>query len=140
MRKARSCMREPESNHASWVEKAEHDLLVIRNNLAADEVPWDMVCFHAQQAAEKLLKAFLVRGGRLPPRTHDLVALLGDCVDLQAGLESLQDDCGLLTIYAVEPRYPDDFREPEETEAGRAYEAALRIRSAILERLSARDE
>ena len=133
-------MKKPESNHTSWVEKAEHDLLVIRNNLAADEVPWDMVCFHAQQAAEKLLKGFLVQGGRLPPRTHDLVALLGECVELQAGLEPLEDDCKLLTIYAVEPRYPDDFREPEETEARHAYEASLRIRSAILKRLSAQDK
>lgn len=36
-----------------WVEKAEHDLLNIDNNLAASHVPWDTVCFHAQQAAEK---------------------------------------------------------------------------------------
>jgi HEPN domain-containing protein len=35
-----------------WVEKAEHDLLNIDNNLTASKVPWDTVCFHAQQGAE----------------------------------------------------------------------------------------
>ncbi len=64
------------TNYAAWIEKAEHDLLSIRNNLAADQVPWDVVCFHAQQAAEKLLKGFLVHGGRSARKTHDLVSFL----------------------------------------------------------------
>lgn len=56
-------MSVPESNFAAWGRKAEHDLLNIQNNLAASNVPWDTVCFHAQQAAEKLLKAFLIHHG-----------------------------------------------------------------------------
>jgi HEPN domain len=47
-----------ESNYASWFAKAEHDLLNIQNNLAAVQIPWDTVCFHAQQAAEKCLEGF----------------------------------------------------------------------------------
>lgn len=39
-----------------WFHKAENDLQNIRNNLAAKEVPMDTVCFHAQQAIEKVLK------------------------------------------------------------------------------------
>ena len=30
----------------SWVDKAEHDLLNIENNLVAKEIPWDTVGFH----------------------------------------------------------------------------------------------
>ena len=37
-------MKGREADYAAWVEKAEHDLLSIRNNLAADQVPWDVVC------------------------------------------------------------------------------------------------
>jgi HEPN domain-containing protein len=37
----------------AWVSKAENDLLNVRNNLQAEQVPWDTVCFHCQQAAEK---------------------------------------------------------------------------------------
>ncbi len=36
------------------IAKAENDLLNIRNNLSAEQVPWDTVCFHAQQAAERV--------------------------------------------------------------------------------------
>ena len=64
-----------ESNYASRLAKAEHDLLNIQNNLSAEQIPWDTVCFHAQQAAEKCLKAFLIYHGRPFSRTHDLVAL-----------------------------------------------------------------
>jgi HEPN domain-containing protein len=42
-----------------WVEKAEHDLLNIENNLVAFDIPWDTVCFHAQQCAEKYFRALL---------------------------------------------------------------------------------
>jgi HEPN domain-containing protein len=41
----------------TWIAKAESDLLCIRNNLAQPEVPWDAVCFHAQQAAAQRICA-----------------------------------------------------------------------------------
>jgi hypothetical protein len=34
----------------TWVAKAESDLLNISNNLSAERVPWDTICFHAQQS------------------------------------------------------------------------------------------
>ena len=40
-----------------WLAKADNDLLNIQNNLASREIPWDTVCFHAQQCGEKALKA-----------------------------------------------------------------------------------
>ena len=68
-------MNNPESNFASWLHKADHDLLNINNNLAASEIPWDTICFHAQQIAEKVLKGFLVYHGRDLLKTHALVTL-----------------------------------------------------------------
>lgn len=53
-------MNRAESNFEAWLRKAEHDVLNIENNLVAKDIPWDTVCFHAQQVAEKVLKAFLV--------------------------------------------------------------------------------
>jgi HEPN domain-containing protein len=41
-------------------EKAEHDLLNVRNDLVATDIPTDTVCFHCHQAAEKYFKGFLV--------------------------------------------------------------------------------
>ena len=128
-------MSDPESNYAAWIEKSEDDLLCIENNLAAERVPWDAVCFHAQQAAEKLLKAFLVHRGRLPNKTHDLVALLTECTELDPDLVVLEADCKQLTVHAVAPRYPEAFYRPIEAEARRVVEAARRVRSALLARL-----
>ena len=76
----------PESNYTSWLRKAENDLLNIENNLSAKRIPWDTVCFHAQQAAEKFLKAYLVHRGVEIKRTHDLVALLSVAVEFDRSL------------------------------------------------------
>ena len=44
-----------------WVEKAEHDLRNAEHTLTLQEdCPFDTVCYHAQQCAEKYLKAFLI--------------------------------------------------------------------------------
>ena len=91
--RARCSMSGRETDYAAWIEKAKHDLLAIRNNLAADQVPWDVVCFHAQQAAEKLLKAFLVHHARVPSKTHSLVFLLKSCAKLDGGFATLEHDC-----------------------------------------------
>jgi HEPN domain-containing protein len=120
------------SNCAAWLAKAENDLLNIENNLSASRVPWDTICFHAQQAAEKLLKGFLVFRGREVTRTHDLIALLSACVQLAPTLANLQQDCQRLTYYAVASRYPDDLYEPDEKDARQMIEAVRRVRTEIL--------
>jgi|GEM_PF-7115413 len=51
-----------EGDPKAWMAKVRSDMLCIENNLAAKHVPWDAVAYHAQQAAEKALKAF--RGPR----------------------------------------------------------------------------
>ncbi len=90
-----------------------------------------MICFHAQQAAEKYLKAFLVFRGVRPDRTHDLRALLAKCVDLEAELLPLDADCRNLNDYAVDVRYPDVTDEVDEEIGRQAVTAAERICVAI---------
>lgn len=111
----------------TWITKAENDLLNVRNNLAAERVPWDTVCFHAQQGAEKILKAFLVSRGQAVRRTHDLVVLLAEAIAAGARLEELAEDCRSLTPYAVLLRYPGTGIEPSEQEARQAADVAERI-------------
>jgi HEPN domain-containing protein len=125
-------MSSPESNFSAWLRKAEHDLLNIENNLAAKEIPWDTVCFHAQQAAEKVIKAFLVSRGRGLSKTHDLVALLAQCVECDGSFIGLETDCRKLTSYGVAARYPDDLFEPSEADGRDVVAAAHRVRTKIL--------
>lgn len=108
-----------------WMTKAANDLLNADNNLNAETIPLDTVCFHCQQAAEKLLKAFLVGKGRTYPITHDLLAILENILPTNSEAERLRDDLALLTPYAVEVRYPDDFYMPSLLDAR---EAADRVK------------
>ena len=60
---------------AAWLLIAQSDLVF------ADPVPqpgllYELMCMHAQQAAEKALKAVMVRYGTEPPYTHDIRRLL----------------------------------------------------------------
>ena len=49
-------------------------------------------------------------------RTHDLVALLAQCLSVNAKLADLEEGCRRLTYYAVTSRYPDDLYEIDEEE------------------------
>lgn len=66
---------------------------------------YELLCFHAQQAAEKSLKAVLISRGISFPRTHDLKLLIEW---LPAGMSRLPllMDAVILTEYAVVYRYP----------------------------------
>jgi HEPN domain-containing protein len=107
-----------------WVAKATNDLLSADNNLNAGEIPFDVVCFHCQQAAEKLLKAFLVASGHPAPRTHDLLLLLEETLPTDPAAEELRDGLALLMPYAVEIRYPDEWCEPSAEDAREARQSA----------------
>ena len=114
----------------AWVLKAEHDLLNIENNLAARDVPWDTVGFHAQQCVEKYLKALLISRQVDPPKIHDLTelyALLPDGLLVDFNVRLLEE----LNPYSIEGRYPGVWEPVEQGEALRAVDAARTIRQAI---------
>jgi HEPN domain-containing protein len=127
------------SDPAAWVQKADHDLLNIQNNLLAVLVPWDTVCFHAQQAGEKLLKGYLVAHGMTPERTHDLVQLLSVCLTIDPALSDLETPCVMLSAYGVFPRYPDDVDDVNESDARSLVAAAEQIRGRIVPLLALPD-
>lgn len=132
-------MSDPDDPHA-WVAKAQADLLCIENNLRSRETPWELVAYHAQQAAEKMLKACLVGQKAVVPRTHDLGRLLGDCLAWPSclALAAIAADCDLLTPYGIAVRYPGDEPDVDAAEARQAVAAAKRIAAAVQEVLARR--
>ena len=110
-----------------WFAKAQNDFLAADNNLAAEKVPYDAVCFHCQQAAEKLLKGFLIANGCEYPITHNLLAILTEILEIEFSADCLYDNLALLTPYAVEVRYPDDIMILTEEAAKEARQAAQEI-------------
>ena len=114
----------------SWLAKAENDLLCIRNNLDNERIPWDAMCFHAQQAAEKMLKACLVSVGLTAPRTHDLLFLFRQCLDAGLDLHLIEMDCRFLNPFAIVARYPTG-PEPSESDGREAIRAAEQVRTVV---------
>ncbi len=124
---------QPESTHVAkqWIAKAEEDLLTAEHTLAlGEDCPAGVVCFHAQQCAEKYMKALLVYHDIEFPKTHDLVVLLN-----RLGKWSPRDvpleDAHPLNRYSVEARYPGDWEPIELQEASEAVQMTRRIRAAL---------
>lgn len=65
---------------------------------------------------------------------HDLFALLGECMTLDAAVVELRDCCRTLSPFSVDVRYPPIFADPDEDEASAATAAAQQVHDAILKR------
>ena len=118
----------------SWLKKGERDLRVAMRELAQKEPFTDIVCFHAQQAAEKYLKGYLVWLDIEPKRTHDLEDLVLLAGTKDKGILILKDMLAELTPFAVEPRYPE-FEEPSLSDTKRAIKIVQELKDYILKRV-----
>lgn len=92
---------------AAWIARAESDFATMAV-IFAGSPSLDTVAFHAHQAAEKFLKAALIRNHVAPSRTNRLADLLG------RSAPELRDDPRLIRACAVldnlwpKMRYPDE--------------------------------
>ena len=118
----------------SWRRKAEGDLLAAERLLEVQQGDYFAVAFHSQQAAEKFLKAFLVRFQILFPKTHNIEQLLQLATPSAPSLEEELVSAVILTPYGVEFRYPGEEIADLDT-ARQAPEEARRVKTAILARL-----
>lgn len=90
-----------------WIDKAEGDWYDAQRSYRARKHPnFDSACFHAQQCAEKYLKARLKEAGIPFSRTHDLAQLLKLVVSVESSWVVLQQSTDQLNIYSVDFRYP----------------------------------
>jgi len=128
-------MDEIQAEAQRWLATADGDLFGATAMLARDDVAPRLACFLAQQAAEKALKARLIRREIVFPRIHDLVALRAL---LPAGLSAGVDepDLASLSAWAVEARYPGDLPDATTPDARAAVAAARAIIGAALNDLS----
>lgn len=117
-----------------WIDKAEGDFATASREMRVRKLPnYDAVCFHAQQTAEKYLKAVLQESGRPIPKTHSLVELLALIIEFEPVYLMLQPDLNLLEGYAVQYRYPG--QAAEKLDARNALLAARRVRGFIRTKL-----
>jgi HEPN domain-containing protein len=118
----------------AWVSKAEGDFKNIELVMPSEDAPFDTVCFHAQQAAEKYLKALLTFRGVPFGKTHDLseLALL---LPEESSVPGSCGDLADLADAAVASRYPDDLVSYDRELAEELVRQAKTVRSAVLAEL-----
>ena len=113
----------------AWVARAEEDHVLARSALRRKKPLTYGATFHAQQCAEKYLKATLLAKGQAFPRTHDLLALSDLCTQAGLLLEIDADLLDTLSSYAVKVRYPG--ADPTTEEARHALEIAKVVRRLV---------
>ena len=125
------------SDAEEWLLRAERDLALAERALGELPILGEGAAYHAQQAAEKALKGFLVAYGQPFARTHDLALLLSDCVAIAPTFSRYQAIAPTLSIYATQFRYPGGPLEPSEADARDALHVARDIVAFVRERVAA---
>jgi HEPN domain-containing protein len=118
-----------------WLARAEEDLGVARHLLAEDLPYYGAIGFHAEQAAEKFIKAFLVATQVEFPKTHDLGRLLDLVATVDAALATELVPAVGLTDHGVDVRYPGDLPMLSADDARQAVDTATLVQQHVASRL-----
>jgi HEPN domain-containing protein len=112
----------------AWLLRAKGNLNLAEKGGRLKGVLLEDLCFNAQQAAEKALKAVCLAQGMDIPKTHSLVHLM-DLLEMK-GIEIPKNvrDADILTQYAVQSRYPSLMEDVTRTE----YRDALKYAAYVV--------
>ena len=104
-----------DSDIGKWVRLAQMDYDAAENMVNLhNPVPIEIVCYHAQQSAEKILKAYAIANGEKLIKTHDLSVLLNQCARHSPDFSNHAKSCITLTMYASFSRYPSSVEITEQ--------------------------
>ncbi len=109
-----------------WLRYAKADVALARVPLPEGGL-YELLCFHAQQAAEKSVKAVLLHYGIEPPRTHNLERLI-DLLPTCIARTPVLSQSARLTVYGTAARYPSDAEAVSIEE----YQEALCLAEAVV--------
>lgn len=119
--------KDPTGPHAwLWRAKANLNLAIKGGRLRG--IVYEDLCFNAQQAAEKALKAVCLARGLDFPKTHSLVHLIDVLEKNNVDIPDNVRDADILTQYAVQSRYPGIVEEITKDE----YRDALKLASQVV--------
>ncbi len=119
-------MPEPQAGEPkAWLKHAKSDLL-IASNRTSEEILLDTLCCHAQQAAEKSIKALLVKDHLEVPKTHN-IKLLMETLSSQLIIPPEINAASILTDYAITARYPGEWEKVNAEEYKKAIELANKV-------------
>lgn len=121
----------------SWLVKAHRDLRSAHELASIANPLLDTAAYHCQQAAEKAVKGYLLFQDVRFEKSHDVVLLVKQAIDIDPSFSVVLENAQLLTPLATEFRYPGDYIEPERSEFEEAYQAAQAMYRFVLIRLPA---
>lgn len=101
-----------ENEALAWVNMAKQDLAVAKHlNAKFLPKPLEIICYHCQQAAEKAVKALIIKTGCQGgmPKNHDISFLLGQIRNMIDVPDEYYDYADTLTPYGVAVRYPNEL-------------------------------
>lgn len=102
-------MTKPKKEAKRWLDQG------IRDSESAvkvkDQGIYELSCFLAQQAAEKLLKAFLYYQGESPVVGHSTFYLAKQCQQYDSRFKKIQRACKRLDAFYIPTRYPNGLVE-----------------------------
>jgi HEPN domain-containing protein len=128
-------MRPPEEEIrllvGEWIKKPDLDFKTVVR-LSAESEFRDIVGFHAQQSAEKYLKALLTRHQIEFPKTHVIRRLLILLEPVDPVMVEALDEANWLSPFGAEIRYPGDRAEALPGEEVRARQLAQKVRDAVM--------
>lgn len=119
-----------ESLRAEWYSRAQMDIVTARFMQNYKPIPIEIICYHCQQAGEKILKGLLAGKGKEVPRTHQLDVILAQLHE--PALNPLADACDELSAFATITRYPSAIELTREDMV-----LALKALDAILAQVAA---
>jgi HEPN domain-containing protein len=114
----------------SWLEYALNDFEAALILAKQHKPKVEIVCYHCQQSAEKMLKGFIATNNGKLIKTHDLVVLCEACINYEAEFDLLLETCSDLTIYASEIRYTN-ILEIDEFQMRKAINDANKIKDFV---------
>jgi HEPN domain-containing protein len=119
----------------NWLLKANEDLEVAAILINQKPPMVTGAAFHSQQAAEKVLKAFLTWHDQPFKKSHDMRRISQACQKLDATLATATSRLASMTSWAIESRYPGDWDPPAESTVADALEEVSELFRQILSRL-----
>jgi HEPN domain-containing protein len=116
----------PGGMHEDWLRRAKGNLALAKQR-KPKEAYWEDLCFEAQQAAEKAVKAVLRFSEIDFPRTHDIGELLALLNKSEQKVPQELWKADELSQYAVETRYPGPAEPVTRREYRRAVATAQKV-------------
>jgi HEPN domain-containing protein len=121
-------------NVKEWLRHADEDLRPARHAFKLKSaVPYKLIVYHAQQCAEKSLKAYLIYKKVDFPYTHN-ISLLLEILPPSADWSNDLKNADILSPYAVTARYPGKAKVTKK-EALRAVSIAETVRKTVIKAL-----